>query len=69
MNGARDSDLLGAEGIKLYWYRQGKDDGVEHERARIVRWLRNFWDGVDDTDFKDAADAIEAGAHLAGPSK
>lgn len=31
---------LDAEGVKLYWYRQGKDDGVEHERAKIVAWLR-----------------------------
>ena len=32
--------LLDAEGVKLYWYRQGKDDGVEQERAKIVAWLR-----------------------------
>lgn len=37
---AQDADLLDAEGAKLYWYRQGKDDGVEHERAKIVAWLR-----------------------------
>lgn len=59
-----DSELLDQEGAKIYWYRQGKDDGVKHERAAIVRWLRNWWDGLGDTDLKDAADAIEAGAHL-----
>ncbi len=45
------------------------NDGVEAERAAIVAWLRNFWDGVDDEDLKCAADAIEAGEHLKEPSK
>jgi hypothetical protein len=39
------------------------NDGVEAERAAIVAWLRNFWDGADDEDFKCAADAIAAGEH------
>jgi len=33
------------------------------ERAAIVAWLRNLWDGADDEDFKCAADAIAAGEH------
>ena len=37
--------------------------GAEQERAAIVAWLRNFWDGADDEDFKCAADAIAAGEH------
>ena len=37
--------------------------GAAAERAAIVAWLRNFWDGADDEDFKCAADAIAAGAH------
>ena len=53
--------LLDAEGVKLYWYRQGKDDGVEHERAKIVAWLRE-----QDGHGYDAmrAECIEAGEHL-----
>ena len=53
--------LLDAEGVKLYWYRQGKDDGVEHERTKIVAWLRE-----QDGHGYDAmrADCIEAGEHL-----
>jgi hypothetical protein len=38
-------------------------DPAAEERAAIVRWLRNFWDGCDDDDLKVAADAIEAGEH------
>ena len=37
--------------------------GAAAERAAIVAWLRNFWNGVDDEDFKCAADAIAAGEH------
>lgn len=51
------------------YFRAGSYDPAAEERAAIVRWLRNFWDGVDDTDFKDAADAIEAGDHLKEQSK
>ena len=40
-----------------YWYRQGKDDGAQSERERIIEWLRA--DG-----FLAAADAIERGDHL-----
>lgn len=58
---AQDADLIDAEGVKIYWYRQGKDDGVEHERAKIVAWLR----GQDGHGY-DAmrAECIEAGEHL-----
>jgi len=44
-------------------------DPAAEERAAIVRWLRNFWDGCDDEDLKTAADAIEAGEHLKEQSK
>jgi hypothetical protein len=48
-----------------YWYRQGKDDGVQMERQNIVGWLRF---GLDDwPDYVSPADiavAIEAGEHL-----
>ena len=59
--------LLDAEGVKLYWYRQGKDDGVEHERAKIVAWLRK--EAIMSTDtvrrrMNKALDQIEAGEHL-----
>lgn len=44
------------EAVKAYWYRQGKDDGVEHERSKIVAWLRGFA-----TDYADdLADILEA---------
>ena len=64
---AQDADLLDAEGVKLYWYRQGKDDGVEHERAKIVAWLRK--EAIMSTDtvrrrMNKALDQIEAGEHL-----
>jgi hypothetical protein len=39
-------------------------DPAAEERAAIVRWLRNFWDGCEDEDLKTAADAIENGDHL-----
>lgn len=46
-----------------------REEAALQERAAIARWLRNFWDGVDDEDLKCAADAIEAGEHLKEPSK
>lgn len=51
------------------YFRAGSYDPAAEERAAIVRWLRNFWDGVDDEDLKCAANAIEAGAHLKEQSK
>lgn len=59
--------VLDAEGVKLYWYRQGKDDGVEQERAKIVAWLRK--EAIMSTDtvrrrMNKALDQIEAGEHL-----
>ena len=51
------------------YFRAGSYDPAAEERAAIVRWLRNFWDGIDDEDLKCAADAIEAGEHLKEPSK
>ena len=46
------------------YFRAGSYDPPAEERAAIVRWLRNFWNGCDDEDLKAAADAIEAGEHL-----
>jgi hypothetical protein len=44
-----------------YWYRQGKDDGVQCERDKIVAWLRgNDMNGR----WSALADAIEAREHL-----
>lgn len=47
-----------------YWYRQGKDDGIEQERGNVIEWLRG--DTADDNihSCDQAADAIEAGEHL-----
>ena len=60
--------LLDAEGVKLYWYRQGKDDGVEHERAKIVAWLMREEDGYPSGKYSGFAaiirEEIEAGEHL-----
>lgn len=63
---ATQSDaLLYAEGVKLYWYRQGKDDGVEHERAKIVAWLRDgFVRDWGQLWRNQLTNAIEAGEHL-----
>ena len=60
--------LLDAEGVKLYWYRQGKDDGVEHERAKIVAWLMREEDDYPSGKYSGFAaiirEEIEAGEHL-----
>lgn len=62
--------LLDAEGVKLYWYRQGKDDGVEHERAKIVAWLRDgFVRDWGQLWRNQLINAIEAGEHLKEQSK
>ena len=50
-------------------FRAGSYDPAAEERAAIVRWLRNLWDGADDEDFKCAAHAIEHGEHLKEQSK
>jgi hypothetical protein len=47
-----------------YWYRQGKDDGAQSERERIVAWLRRTLPSSI-ADLHDEADAIERGDHLA----
>jgi hypothetical protein len=46
-----------------------REEAALKERAAIVHWLRNFWDGADDEDLKAAADAIEAGDHSKEPNK
>jgi len=60
----RDAAMMEA---KAYWYRQGKDDGVQHEREDVIRWLRK--EAIMSTDtvrrrMNKALDQIEAGAHL-----
>lgn len=48
-----------------YWYRQGKDDGIEQERGNIVEWLRYTWSKhIGDMECEATAHAIEAGEHL-----
>ena len=52
---------------RAYWYRQGKDDGIEQERGNIVEWLRK--EAIMSTDtvrrrMNKALDQIEAGEHL-----
>ena len=53
---------------RAYWYRQGKDDGIEQERGNIVEWLRREDDRLTNggalTDADYLASAIEAGEHL-----
>lgn len=60
--------LLDAEGVKLYWYRQGKDDGVEQERAKIVAWLTREEEDYPSGKYSGFAaiirEEIEAGEHL-----
>ena len=60
--------LLDAEGAKLYWYRQGKDDGVEQERAKIVAWLAREEEDYPSGKYSGFAaiirEEIEAGEHL-----
>lgn len=54
-----------------YWYRQGKDDGVEAERAAIVAWLRSdkIVLSMDGSKEDIVASAIEAGEHMQEQSK
>lgn len=47
---------------RAYWYRQGKDDGVEQERGNIVEWLRKVDNLLDSP--AATATAIERGDHL-----
>jgi hypothetical protein len=59
----RDAAVMEA---KAYWYRQGKDDGVQHEREDVIRWLRK--EAIMSTDtvrrrMNKALDQIAAGAH------
>ena len=61
---AQDADLIDAEGVKIYWYRQGKDDGVEHERAKIVAYARGHGGNAWSRDVLYFAEKVEAGEHL-----
>lgn len=49
-----------------YWYRQGKDDGIDQERGNIVEWLRSdrIVLSMDGSKEDVIASAIEAGDHL-----
>ena len=47
-----------------YWYRQGKDDGAEHERAKIVSYARGHGGNAWSRDVLYFADKIEAKEHL-----
>ena len=46
-----------------YWYRQGKDDGIEQERGNTVEWLKKRAPAALH-DPRMVANAIEAGEHL-----
>ena len=48
---------------RAYWYRQGKDDGIEQERGNIVEWLLKKAPAALH-DPRMVADAIEAREHL-----
>lgn len=77
MSGARDSALLDAEGAKIYWYRQGREEGMDYERAAIVAWLRRlaFITLREDLRFanehasalEESANTIERGEHWSSP--
>lgn len=64
---AQDADLL-EDQRNIYWYRQGKDDGVEHERAKIVAWLAREEEDYPSGKYSGFAaiirEEIEAGEHL-----
>ena len=49
-----------------YWYRQGKDDGIDQERGNIIEWLRSdrIVLSMDGSKEDVVASAIEAGDHL-----
>ena len=47
-----------------YGYRQGKDDGIQSEREKIVAWLRGETGYAWSRDVIEACDSIEAGEHL-----
>lgn len=49
-----------------YWYRQGKDDGIDLERGNIIEWLRSdrIVLSMDGSKEDVVASAIEAGDHL-----
>ena len=57
-----DEVTLTQANARDYWYRQGKDDGVQMERQNIVGYLRQFGACVCDGDA--FAESIEAGRHL-----
>ena len=52
---------------RAYWYRQGKDDGIEQERGNIVEWLRRqgeFGSERAQAWGETFAEQVEAGEHL-----
>ncbi len=48
---------------RAYWYRQGKDDGIEQERGNIVEWLRKEQSATES--LRDEMDRFTAGYHMA----
>ena len=53
---------------RAYWYRQGKDDGIEQERGNTIEWLMREEEGYPSGEYSGFAamirEAIEAGEHL-----
>ena len=52
---------------RAYWYRQGKNDGIEQERGNIIEWLRKQDDPSEKWALQNShwyAAEIEAGEHL-----
>lgn len=51
-----------------YWYRQGKDDGIDQERGNIIEWLMREEEGYPSSQYSGFAamirESIEAGDHL-----
>ena len=48
---------------RAYWYRQGKDDGIEQERGNVIEWLMHRAPAALH-DPRMVAIAIERGDHL-----
>lgn len=47
---------------RAYWYRQGKDDGIEQERGNIVEWLRREQSAIES--LRDEMNRFTAGYHM-----
>jgi hypothetical protein len=60
MNAQEIAAKLTKDEARSYWYRQGKDDGVQHERERVLAWLR----AKPERYARLLADYLERGDHL-----